>query len=501
MSPALHKVAWTCVASAALASCAVPAVGPNYKRPDVVVPASWRVDAGEAAAATNARWWQGLGDADLDGLVGEALAANADLLIAAARVDEFAAKLEGERSHYFPQVGYDASFKRDQRSKEVPELLQPGQPPTFNQYGFGGTVGYEFDFWGRMRRANEAARAELLSSQEARHTVMLTVVANVASSYVELLELDNELAMAQQQLASLRDSLALTQQKFAGGSATDLDVARARADLAEQAAVIPELERAIATLENGLSTLVGRNPGRIQRGSIDKLKLIAVPQGVPSDVLTRRPDVMAAEAALRAANARIGVAKGEYFPKFALTGYLGQSSDLVRWLLAKTATAGLLDLDLAGPILSFGKVQGTVREARAVTRQEEQRYLQAVRNAVAEVDNALVFNAKATEHLTAVGEQLAARRQVASLSQARFEGGSGTNLDVLNAQRGVYEARVLQGQGMRDQYLALIAVYKALGGGWMVAEDSKAVAQSSAVGSPIAASAKFPTTTHDADAQ
>jgi multidrug efflux system outer membrane protein len=352
-----------------------------------------------------------------------------------------------------------------------------------------------------MRRANEAARAELLSSQEARHTVMLTVVADVASSYVELLERDNELAMAQQVLASLKDSLALTEQRFSGGSSTDLDVARARADLAAQAAEIPELERTIATLENSLSTLVGRNPGHIERGTIDKLRLIAVPQGVPSDVLTRRPDVMAAEATLRAANARIGVAKGEYFPKFALTGYLGQSSDLVRWLLAKTATAGLLDLDLAGPILSFGKVQGTVREARAVTRQEEQRYLQAVRNAIAEVDNALVFNAKSAEHMAAVGEQLAARRQVAALSQARYEGGSATNLDVFNAQRGVYETQVLQGQGMRDQYLALIAVYKALGGGWMVAEDSKALAQASAGAVPIAASTQFPTTTHDVHAQ
>jgi len=476
-------------------------MGPDYKRPKVPLPTAWRVDLKEAADVTNTAWWKAFGDDDLNNLINQALASNLDILIAAARVEEFGGKLESVNSHFFPNIGYDVGFERDQRSNEVPELLRPGQPTTFNQWRYEGTISYEFDLWGRVRRSYEASRAQLLSTEDARHTVMLTVATSVASTYIELLERDRELELAKQTLASFQASLGLTEQKYHGGSATDIDVARVRAELEDQAAAIPDVERQIAILEDSLCTLIGLDPGPIPRGRLDKLVLLPIPEGIPADVLTRRPDVLAAEQNLIAANAAIGIAKTEYFPTFALTSFYGQSSDQTQWLLAKTARTGVLAIDFIGPIFTFGRVEGDVKKAKAQTKAETDRYLQTIQNALREVDDALISSEKSKARVAALDRHVAAQQDVDRLAKIRFKGGSFTDLDVLAADRKVYAAQNEEIYGVRDEYLALISVYKAMGGGWMVEHDKHLADKSTAVvpapSATASASAQIPSTTND----
>jgi multidrug efflux system outer membrane protein len=470
----VRAVALGLFAAVALAGCLTPPVGPNYKRPVAPLPTSWRIDPAEAADVTNTAWWQQFGDPDLDSLIGEALVANSDILIAAARIEQFDGKLEVSNSHKYPQFGIEAGFMRNFRSLEVPEELgRSGQPATYNVMKIGPTIDFEFDLWGKVRRANEAARAELLSTKEAHHTVMLTVVTTVANNYIQLLELDRELALAQQTLDSLKKALDLTDQKYHGGSATLLTVGQVRAEVANQEAAIPQLERGIASLENGLSTLAGRNPGPIKRGRLDKLVLAPVPEGVPSDVLSRRPDVLVAEQDLVAANARIGVAKSGYFPSVPLTGMYGVASDMLRYILAHDAGGGFYDLQLLGPLLSFGKVQGDVRKARAEAKENVEHYLQSVRVALQEVNDALIADVDSKTRLAALKRRVTALREVDQLTQMRFEGGESTLLDVFESDRQVYAAQSQETQGIGDEYIALISVYKAMGGGWMIEQDKQ----------------------------
>ena len=502
-APRLRAAGFGCLAAVALGGCITPPVGPNYKRPVVPLPVDWRIDLSEAADVTNTAWWEALGDADLNSLISEALVANSDILIAAARIEEFDGKLEVSNAHKYPQFGIEAGFLRNYRSLEVPEELRPGQPATYNVMKIGPTINFEFDLWGKVRRANEAARAELLSTKEARHTVMLTVVTTVANNYIQLLEVDRELALARQTLESLNAALVLTDKKYRGGSATLLQVGQVRAALEDQAAVIPQLERSVASLENGISMLVGRNPGAIKRGSLEKLALPPVPQGVPSDVLNRRPDVLSAEQNLVAANARIGVAKSGYFPTIPLTGMYGVSSDLTRWLLARDAGAGYYDLEILGPLLSFGRVAGEVRKARAETKEAAERYLQTVRVALQEVNDALISDVDSKTRAAALQRRVAALKEVDQLMQMRYEGGESTLLDVLDLDRQVYAAQSQQTQGIGDEYLSLISVYKAMGGGWMVDQDKQraanTVARVSAVPAPV--NAQAPITTKDETAK
>jgi len=435
------------------------------------VPAAWRAPLADAADVVNTAWWEAFGDADLTALIQAALDANKDLRIAALRIEEFDAQLQVASSAQYPQAGYNVSGQRVRRSQEVPELIRPGAPLGYNSFVIGTNISWEADLWGRVKRSNEAARADLLSTEEARRAVMLSVVSGVATSYVQLLGLDQQLAITRQTLKNREDTLSLVDTKFKGGSATRLAVAQARAGVDEVAATVPEIERQIATIENALSTLVGRNPGAIKRRSIETLSLPPVPQGVPSDVLTRRPDVLAAEQSLVAANARIGVAKTEYFPTVSLTAALGLASDDLRWLLAKTARTGEIDRGLVGTIFSFGRIEGDIRKAEAVQKQLVERYLQAVQAALQEVEDALVARSKAGEHAVVLNRLVESEQEVAKLSRLRFEGGELTYLQVLDAERQVYAAQTQQSQGQRDQYLALISVYKAMGGGWMVEQD------------------------------
>ena len=304
-----------------LAGCAV---GPDYERPQVDIPISWRITDSEARRVANIAWWQQFQDPVLDSLIETALQQNKDLAIAVARVDEFAARLNVTRSDLFPQVGYGGSAVRQGISE-----ASSGQPggTTSSLYSATVNVGWELDVWGRIRRASEAARADILAAEEGRRAVILTLVSSVATGYVGLRSLDWQLEIAQQTLQSREETLRLFEIQFAGGVTSQLQLSQVRSEYEEAAAQIPVIQRQIAQLENDLSVLLGHNPGPIPRGkSIDELALPIAPEEMPSDLLARRPDVSQAEQNLIAANARIGVARAQYFPSISLTGLLGFES-------------------------------------------------------------------------------------------------------------------------------------------------------------------------------
>jgi len=459
-------MAWFAVAG--LAGCTL---GPDYKRPDLPPATTWRVEQPNAADLANTTWWQAFGDADLDSYINTALDANKDLLLATHRIDQFDARLQISRAPAYPQVGYAGAVGRERRSQERPNGLQPGVSPIVDNYELGGNFSWELDLWGKVRRSNEAARADLLSTQEGRRGVMLTVVSSVATSYVQLLELDQQLAIAQQSLSNRREALALADKRYKGGSATRLTVEQARVELEATASALPPIERDIATVENALSGLLGRNPGSIKRRRLDALAVPQMPQGVPADVLTRRPDVMAAEQNLVAANARIGVAKTEYFPTLSLTAALGLGADTPRWLWAETARTGSLGAGLVGPIFSGGRIEGDIRQAEAIQKQMAVLYEFAVQNALKEVEDALVTRDKSGAREAALVRQVDAQREVTRLARLRYEGGQSTFMEVLNADLVLYTAQGRQVQSRGATLVALISVYKAMGGGWMVEQE------------------------------
>lgn len=466
-----------CALATALAGCVT--LGPDYQRPDVAMPQAWRTGLPNAKDVVNTQWWQGLGDPALDALISEAIDANKDLQLATLRVEEFDAKLGIARAEGRPQVGYNALAQRKRYSQEQPGPGSRNDDGSFekatnqNAFEVGTNFSWELDLWGRVRRAKESARADVMASEDARRAMMLTVVTSVATSYVQLLALDHQLELAHQAEKNRSDALALVQKKYEGGAASRLDVAKARAAMYDVAVAVPDLERQVAELENATSLLLGRNPGPIKRGTLLAMKLPPVPAGIPSDVLERRPDVMEAEQNLVSANAKIGVAKAEYFPRISLTGMLGLGSTQVDTLLQRSAMTDSIGASLLGTIFSGGRIKGDIRASEAVQKQMLVKYQQAIQTALREVEDALVFNAKAGEIANAGSQQLAALRDAVQLSEARYDGGQSSFIDVLDAQQDLYDAQDEQVGRDRDTYLALISIYKAMGGGWMVAQEQQ----------------------------
>lgn len=454
--------------AALLAGCTL---GPDYKRPDLDLPSAWRAEPHDAADIANTEWWKAFGDPLLDALIEDALQANKDLRLATHRIAEFNARLQVSRSAAYPQVSYNALAERQRFSEERPTGgggLQSGVGPIVNNFAIGAVFGWEIDLWGKVKRANEAALAELLASEASRKGVMLTVVSDVATAYVQLLDLDQELAFAHQSVKNRREALDITVIRQLGGSATLLSVEQARVSLEAEQEQIPPLERDIAIVEAALSQLLGRNPGPVVRRKMDELTLPQLPAGIPADVLARRPDVMAAEQNLIAANARIGVAKTGYFPTLSLAAAIGLATDNVRWLFAETARTGLLGAGLAGPIYNAGRTEGDIRQAEAIQQQMQVRFEQSVQTALREVDDALVTRSKAGQRELVLDRQTVSQREISRLSRMRFDGGQSTLLDVLDADLKLQSAEKLQAQSRRDTFLALVSIYRAMGGGWMV---------------------------------
>ena len=447
-------------------------VGPNYVRPTVDTPPSWRITDAEAKDAANTAWWGQFNDPVLDNLVRVALRENLDLQIAAARIDEFAGRYGFVRADLFPQVGANAAAGRQQYTKETGNTISPGTNFTLNNYSATLGATWELDIWGRIRRATEAARADLIGSEEGRRAVILSLVGSVAGSYVNLRDLDRQLEISMETAKSRGDSLALFKLRFEGGFTSEVEYAQVKSQYEEAMATIPAVEKAITQQENALSVLLGRNPGPIPRGkTIDQLVLPSIPAGLPSDLLARRPDILRAEQTLIAANARIGVAKAAYYPAISLTGFFGSASADLSNLFTGPAQVWGYNAPVSLPIFTAGKIAGDVQAAEAIQRQSLAGYRQTIQTAFREFDDALVDQARTREQLAAQGSQVEALLKYVELAQLRFDNGYASYLEVLDAERSLFNVQLNYAQNQGVLFQAMINLYKAMGGGWVTEAD------------------------------
>jgi outer membrane protein, multidrug efflux system len=450
--------------AAALAGCVS---GPNYQRPAVAVPEVTRGQTPPATAAGSASladqaWWEVFHDDALKALIQAALHNGYDVRLAAARVAEAQANAGIVRAEAYPALTPSAQVGHGQTSFFSPSGTVVG---TIGQVNLG--LSWELDLWGRIRRSNEAALAQVLASEEARRGVFLSLVSEVATTYFQLRQLDLQLEIARRTTAAFQGTFDLFNRRLQGGAASALETASAEALLAATAATIPDLERQIAGLENQLSALVGRNPGPIPRGAVlnDQFLPPEIPPGLPSDLLKRRPDLLETEQNLIAANALVGVAKADYFPQISLTAAVGGVAPQVSQLFREGKTwsigAGLL-----GPVLQPGRLRNQYRAAVARWDQARIAYERSVNNAFVEVSTALLAYQKYAEAERERTREVTAYQQAVQIANQRYVAGLSSYLDVLQAQQQLFPAEILLAQARYSRLATLVQLYRALGGGW-----------------------------------
>jgi multidrug efflux system outer membrane protein len=472
----------------ALVGCAV---GPNYKRPSVNVPVTYRGAEADSAEATNAttekdkqseaakpkqagnapsaqslgdeKWWEVFQDPKLQSLIRTALKNNYDVRIAATRVLQAQAQLGITRADQLPSLSAGGNIASQQSPK-----LGPIPAYELTQGELTASAAWNLDFWGKYRRATEAARANLLANEWAQKEVIATLVANLATSYFQLRQLDLELEISRHTLGSRSDSLKLTQTLEQHGINSLLDVRQSEQLVYTAATEVPDFERQIAQQENAISILLGNNPGDVPRG----LKLTEqphspeVPAGIPSSLLERRPDVRQAEASLIAANAQIGVARAAYFPQISLTGTAGYESPALTNLFTGPAGVWNLAASLTQPIFEGGRLKSNVRLAKAQHEQMLLTYQQTIQGAFRDVSNALVAYQKDREFRIQQEHLVESAEDAARLSQVRFKAGTTDYLEVLTNETNSFTAELGLAQAQGNELVALVQLYQALGGGW-----------------------------------
>lgn len=443
-------------------------VGPKYRRPPVTMPDTYRglaPDAGPQSGASlgDEKWWTVFQDQQLQQLIREALSQNYDVRIAAARVLQAQAVLGITRADQFPTItgGASTSNQRFAATRITPAFET--SPSEVNLSLF-----WELDFWGKFRRATEAARASLLATEWGQKAVVSSLVSNVASAYFQLLELDSEMEISRSTLASRKESLHLVEVRAKGGATSLLDVRQSEQLVYTAAAAIPDLERRIEQQENLISILLGKNPAPVARGKplVENAIPPMVPAGLPSSLLGRRPDIQSAEQQLVAANARIGVAKAAYFPQITLTAVGGYQSSALTDLF--TGPAGLWNFggQLVQPIFTGGRIRSNVRLTEAQKQEAVLAYQQSIQQAFREVSDSLVAYRK-NQEFRAQQELLTNSAQDATrLSDMRYRGGVTSYLEVLDSDTRYFDAQLSLAQARLNERLALVQLYNALGGGW-----------------------------------
>ena len=445
---------------------------PTYQRPDVPVPTQWRVSIQQANDFANTAWWKQFQDPVLNDLVQTALQENKEVQIAAARVEEYMGRYGVTRSAQFPQVSGNADAARTRLSENPPQTT--GENPG-NSFQVDLGVSFELDLWGKLHNATEAARAQLLATEENRRTVILTLVSQLATSYVQLLDYDQQLAVTRATLQTRSESVRINGLRFKAGLISELDYQQAVAEYQNAAVQVPLLERQIAQQENAISLLLGRNPGKISRGvTLDRLAMPQVPGGLPSELLERRPDIRQAEQQLIAANAQIGVAKAAFFPSIALTGLLGVSSTDLSDLFEGPSRTWQFAGALAQPIFTGGALTGQLQVAEAVQKQALLNYQQTIQTAFAEVDNSLIAVSKLRQQLQDEAAQVKALQRQVELATLRYRNGYSDYLTVVDAERNLYSAQLQYVQSQGDLSRALVSLYKTLGGGWINEAETQA---------------------------
>lgn len=462
----MFRLRWlTAVVFLVLTGCMV---GPKYKRPPVTVPDTYRglaPDAGPQTATSigDEKWWQVFQDPQLQGLIREALSQNYDVRIAATRVLQAQAVLGITRADQFPTItgGASSSNERLPATRITPAFET--SPSQVNLSLF-----WELDFWGKYRRATEAARANLLATEWGQKAVMSSLVSNVASAYFQLLELDSEMDISRNTLASRKESLRLVEVRAKGGATSMLDVRQSEQLVYTAAGTIPDLERRIEQQENLISILLAKNPAPVTRGKplVDNAILPTVPAGLPSSLLERRPDIQSSEQQLVAANARIGVAKAAYFPQITLTAVGGYQSAALTNLF--TGPAGLWSVggQLVQPIFTGGRIRSNVRLTEAQKQEAVLVYQQSIQQSFREVSDSLVAYRKNQEFRAQQELVTNSAQDATRLSDMRYRGGVTSYLEVLDSDTRYFDAQLSLAQARLNERLALVQVYNALGGGW-----------------------------------
>jgi len=455
-----------------LAGCTV---GPDWQQPKVDTPPAWRIDYPQAAQLANARWWREFGDPVLDQLVEDALRENRDLVQAAARVEQFLGALRTTRSQFYPQVGYSGSVSRNRASENGVAFVGDRN---YSLYEAALGASWQIDLFGRVRRQAESAQAQVYATEQGRRGVVLSVVAATATAYIGLRSLDRQLEIARGTADNYAGSLRLFEARHKGGTVSELERSQVESQYRQAQAAVPSFERLVAQQENLLSVLVGRNPGAIPRGkTIEELSDPVIPPGLPAALLERRPDVLQAEQNLRSANATIGVAKSLYFPTLSLTGLLGLSSTSLSEFAKSTSGTGAIAAALAGPLFTFGGIQGQVESAEAARFEALAFYQQVVLNAFRETNDALIGVQKLREESDALARRTIALRTYARLSRAKYEGGATSYIEVLYAENELFAAELAGITTLAQRHAELVNLYKALGGGWVDGVDPLAPAK------------------------
>ena len=460
--------------AALLAGCAV---GPDYKRPDLAVPGAYRTEIQEAADTANTEWWRQFDDPVLDALIDEALANNRNIKIAAAKVEQASGILIQTRAPLFPQASYNGTAERQRGTEYGATPLSAAIPNPQTAYQVLAGASWEIDLWGRIRRLTESAQASLLATEYARRGVVLSLVATVANTYLQLRGLDEQLRVAQMTLEAYAETVRLFELQHRYGVVSRMNVEQARSQYETAASAIPGIESQIAQTENALSILLGRNPGPVERGkSILELAMPDVPAGVPSQLLERRPDILQAEQQLIAANAQIGAARALYFPTITLTGAYGQASSDLSDLFKGPARVWSYGGSLTGPIFAGGAIYGQVMQAEAGQRAALLSYQAAIQSAFSDVENSLVANRKLLAQLQAQERLVRANREYARLSRLQYDGGYVPYSTVLQAEQQLFPSELNLAQTRAAAFSSLVAIYQAMGGGWIMEADRRTTA-------------------------
>ena len=469
-------------------------LGPDYQRPAVPVPAEFRsaeppAPGREAVSLADMQWFALFQDERLQALIRTALENNYDVRTAVTRVLEAQAQLGVTRSFLLPTVDGTAGVARQRASQENFIPIPPGVSPVGNAFALGLALNWEADVWGRIRRETEAARAELLSTEWGRRAVLVTVISQVASAYFALRDLDSELEIAQRTLASRQQSLRLTQLRLERGVSTGLEVRQAETLVYDAAATIPALERQMIQTENAIRLLLAQPPGDILRGRTltEQPAPPEIPAGLPAALLERRPDIRASEELLVAANAQIGAAKALYFPRISITGLLGiESAELSNFVKSRALTWSI-GADALQPIFNYGRIRSINAATQARYLQLLVQYEQTIQTSFREVSDALIGYYKTREQRAQQELLVGAQQARTVLANKRFFGGLDTYLQVLDAERDLFEAELQLVRLQRDELLNLVGLYRALGGGWeSVTTTADARAGSAELVKPVA---------------
>ena len=448
------------------------AMGPNYSRPDIPSSDSFRMaeEPKDLPSLANMPWWELYQDEELQRLIRIALDENKDLKRAIASIDEFQARLYTARMDFAPQLSATGNLP----VARLGGVTFPGFPSPFAHY-VQGSLAWEMDIWGRIRRANEASLADLLAREENRRAVTLQIVGGVAQSYFDLRQFDMQLEIAKRTLLAWEESVRIGEARLRQGLINKLDVDQFEAERENAAARIAELKRQVIQKENELSVLLGRNPSQIARGRslTEQIMPPVVPAGLPSELLQRRPDVVSAEQQLVATTARIGVAKAERFPKLSLTGLLGVASPTLTDFISPATSFGVLAPVLTGPLLNAQTLGFQQKAVEAQARQAVAQYEQTVLVAFREVEDALVGVSTAREQAAAQERQVNSLRSALHLANLRYKGGLANYLDVLIAQRSLFVTELALADTHRLHLVSVVQLYKALGGGWSPGESGR----------------------------